>query len=427
MIYIEDNRQIIFMGGAFSTLLPRSPPGGPKTTVTPTFRLSPNFLQPSKYLGMHQYHNFHDLGRNSPDIAPKLRRTPSTNYIFMPLNFEAVKIGFQFDPNLIIPHFATFPWLLLAESPTFMPSKPPWTYLIIHSKLILGRVRGNSCYKSPYKFWTLIWNFLHNRMICSTQTAEFSCNYDHKSLTYLSAQFYKPYGGNFSPSICSCAILLVSRFAISPLNHLIFCKSNSCNRLLTDTWTSSTQTFSTQKGSLHSNCMQILHSSELHKPPWMLPKHLQIQSLISKSGDQITCINTADSSAPVYHPYGGNFSTSTCSHAILLIFRFANSPSTPFHSHKSNTCNTLLLDIWISSAQTLCPQNGSIHSNCMMILHHIEFHETLWILTKHQQIMLQISVLSDQIACISPTGTINTQLACPHHSIHEHYFHDEGT
>ena len=425
------------MGGAFSTLLPRSPPGGPKTTVTPTFRLSPNFLQPSKYLGMHQYHNFHDLGRNSPDNSPKLRRTPSTNYIFMPLNFEAVKIGFQLDPNLIIPHFATFPWLLMAESPTFMPSKPPWTYLIIHSKLISGKLRGNSCYKSTYKFWTLIWNFLHHRMICSTQPADLSCNYDHKSLIYLSAQFYKPYGGNFSPSICSCAILLVSRFANSPLNHLIFYKSNSCNRLLTDTWTSSTQTFCTQKGSLHSNCMQILHSSELHKPPWMLPKHLQIQSHISKSGDQITCINTAVSSAQVYHPYGGNFSNSACSHAILLKYRFATYPSTPFPSSKSNTCNRLLMDTWISSAQTLCTQKGSIHSNCMMILHYFEFLHTLLMLTKHQQTLSQISDLDDQSACITSADKISTQLSRTHQPIQEHcaylsandttYFHDEGT
>ncbi len=305
------------MGGAFSTLLPRSPPGGPKTTVTPTFRLSPNFLQPSKYLGMHQYHNFHDLGRNSPDIAPKLRRTPSTNYIFMSLNFEAVKIGFQFDPNLIIPHFATFPWLLLAESPTFMPSKPPWTYLIIHSKLILGRVRGNSCYKTIYKTWTLIRNFLHKHTICSSQKADHHCNYDHK-----------------------------------------------------------------------------------------YPQDLSTQS---------------------YNPFGGNLSTSTYSHAIWLIFRFANSPSTTFHLYKSNTCNRLLMDIWISSVQTLCIQNGSIHSNCMMILHYFEFHKTLWMLTKHQQIQLQISDLGDQIACISSARNISTQLARTYQPIQEIYFHDEGT
>jgi hypothetical protein len=62
-----------------------------------------------------------------------------------------------------------------------------------------------------------------------------------------------------------------------------------------------------------------------------------------------------------------------------------------------------------------------------MILHYIEFHETLWMLTKHQQIQPQLSDLSDQIACISSAGNINTQLARTHQPTQEHYFHDEGT
>jgi hypothetical protein len=317
VIYIEDIRPIIFMGGANSSLHPRWQLRQPKASVTTPFRLSQLSWKLTNSPGMCQYHNIHDLGRNSAPIVPKLRRITSTNYLHNPLNFGATKIRFQVDQKFKITTSAKIPWLITSKYATSRPIKPPWTYLIIHIQLTLGKARGNSCYKSIYQTWTLIRNFFHKHTTYSSQTTGHHCNYDHEYLKDLSVQFY--------------------------------------------------------------------------------------------------------------NPYGGNFSTSTCSHAILLIFRFANSPSTPFHSHKSNTCNRLLLDIWISSAQTLCPQNGSIHSNCMMILHHIEFHETLWILTKHQQIMLQISVLSDQIACISPTGTINTQLACPHHSIHEHYFHDEGT
>jgi lauroyl/myristoyl acyltransferase len=94
----------------------------------------------------------------------------------------------------------------------------------------------------------------------------------------------------------------------------------------------------------------------------MLPKHLQIQSHISKSGDQITCINTADSSAPVYHPYGGNFSTSACSHTILLKYRFATYPSTPFslrshqQLHTQVTKITTQLQRFTHDIQDICAQ-----------------------------------------------------------------------
>ena len=298
-------------------LLPRPLTSRPKTIVTTIFRLSPKLLQPSKYIGMHQYHNFHDLGRNSSPIVPKLRRITSTNYLHNPLNFGATKIRFQVDQKFKTTTSDKIPWLITSKYVTSRPIKPPWTYLIIHSQLTLGKARGNSCYKTIYKTWTLIRNFLHKHTICSSQKADHHCNYDHK-----------------------------------------------------------------------------------------YPQDLSTQS---------------------YNPFGGNLSTSTYSHAIWLIFRFANSPSTPFHLYKSNTCNRLLMDIWISSAQTLCIQNGSIHSNCMMILHYFEFHKTLWMLTKHQQIQLQISDLGDQIACISSARNISTQLARTYQPIQEIYFHDEGT
>ena len=85
------------------------------------------------------------------------------------------------------------------------------------------------------------------------------------------------------------------------------------------------------------------------------------------------------------------------------------------------------MDTWISFAQTLCPQKGSIPYNCMIILHYFEFHKTLWMLTKHQQIQSQISDLGDQSACINSVGNISTQLARTHQPIHITYFHDEGT
>jgi hypothetical protein len=135
---------------------------------------------------------------------------------------------------------------------------------------------------------------LHKHKICSSQKADHNCNYDHKYHTYLLAQFYSPYGGNFSTTICSCTILLTYRFANSPSNPLIFYESKSCNRLLTDTWKSSAQTFCNQKGSIHSNCMMYLHSFEFHKIPWMFTKLHQNQSQIFKPGDQTACIFTAD-------------------------------------------------------------------------------------------------------------------------------------
>ena len=304
------------MGGAKSSLLPRWQHRQPKASVTTPFRLSQLSWKLTNSPGMCQYHNIHDLGRNSAPIVPKLRRITTTNYLYNPLNFGATRIRFQVDQKFKTTTSDKIPWLITSKYATSRPIKPPWTYLIIHSQLTLGKARGNSCYKTIYKTWTLIRNFLHKHTICSSQKADHHCNYDHK-----------------------------------------------------------------------------------------YPQDLSTQS---------------------YNPFGGNLSTSTCSHAIWLIFRFANSPSTPFHLYKSNTCNRLLMDIWISSAQTLCIQNGSIHSNCMMILHYVEFHKTLWMLPKHQQIQLQISDLGDQIACISSARNISTQLARTYQPIQEIYFHDAG-
>ena len=273
------------MGGAVPMLLPRSLTSRPQTTVTTIFRLSPKLLQPSKYIGMHQYHNFHDLGRNSSPIVPKLRRIPSTNYLHNPLNFGAAKIRFQVDQKFETTTSDKIPWLITSKYATSRPIKPPWTYLIIHSQLTLGKARGNSCYKTIYKTWTLIRNFLHKHTICSSQTADHHCNYDHKYLKDLSAQFYNPYGGNFSTSTCSHAILLIYRFANSPSTSFTFNKSNTCNKLLMDTWISFAQTLGPQKGSIPYNFMIILHYFEFHKTLWMLTKHQQIQSQISDLGD----------------------------------------------------------------------------------------------------------------------------------------------
>ena len=96
-------------------LLPRSLTSRPQTTVTTIFRLSPKLLQPSKYIGMHQYHNFHDLGRNSSPIVPKLRRIPSTNYLHNPLNFGAAKIRFQVDQKFETTTFDKIPWLITSK------------------------------------------------------------------------------------------------------------------------------------------------------------------------------------------------------------------------------------------------------------------------------------------------------------------------
>jgi hypothetical protein len=57
----------------------------------------------------------------------------------------------------------------------------------------------------------------------------------------------------------------------------------------------------------------------------------------------------------------------------------------------------------------------------MMILHYFEFHKTLWMLTKHQQIQLQISDISDQIACISSARHISTQIFLPSLSFFSKY------
>ena len=95
------------------------------------------------------------------------------------------------------------------------------------------------------------------------------------------------------------------------------------------------------------------------------------------------------------------------------------------------------MNTWIKLAQTPCTQKGSIHSNYMMFLHYFEFFPTLWMLTKHQQTLSQISDLDDHSACITSAYKISTQLSRTHQPIQEHcaylsanvttYFHDEGT
>ena len=336
-------------------LLPRSLACRPKTTVTPTFRMSQISWKPSTFLGIYHYHNNLDLGRSFPPTAFKSRRTSSTTYLNTLPKFEASKIRFQVVRNFkttisaripwfISQHFAflrpvkppwnlfqacqqlipkgiqgnstlfqishhwsdKIPWLLPSKYATSRPNKPPWPYLIIHSQLTLGKARGNSCYKTIYNTWTLIRNFLQTHTICPLQKAAHHCNYYHTYLKDLSAQFYNPYGGNFSTPTCSYAILLICRFANSPSNPLIFYQSKSCNRLLTNTWNSSAQTFCHQKGSIHSSCMKYLRSVEFRRTSRMFTKLLLNQSQIFKHGDQIACIYTADNistqPARIYQP-----------------------------------------------------------------------------------------------------------------------------
>jgi hypothetical protein len=72
VIYIDDIRLIIFMGGAKSSLLPRWQHRQPKASVTTPFRLSQHSWKPTISLGMCQYHNIHDLGRNTTPIQLKI-------------------------------------------------------------------------------------------------------------------------------------------------------------------------------------------------------------------------------------------------------------------------------------------------------------------------------------------------------------------
>ena len=302
VIYNEDIRLIIFMGGAISSLLPRSLTSQPKTTVTTPFRLSQHSWKPSNSLGMCQYHNFHDLRRNTTPIAPKFCRTPSTNYLSKPLNFGAVKIGFQLVQNLNTGHSDIFTRLLMPHLSPIWPLKPPWTYFIIHIKSTLDKSRGNSRFKPIYKTWTLIWHFLHIHVICTSQKTILSDTHDLNYLKYLLVQFYGPCRGNFSTFSCSCAIMLTHQFANFSSTPFMLFKSQRCNRLLIGTWNRSAQTLCTQDGSNHYYCMMISHSQEPHKPPWILTgrplsqsnatKRKQLTSQISKLDDLLARIIT---------------------------------------------------------------------------------------------------------------------------------------
>ena len=127
----------------------------PNETVTPAnrgfYRLSKNIFS-----GWPKFHNFLDLGRNSPQIQLKFATASIFNYTKLLLNFGDPKLPFQIVNFSNFSNLHTTFWFYTLELQHIQTYKPPWPKLISPETLLVRKYQGNSCLNQSLQQLSLI-------------------------------------------------------------------------------------------------------------------------------------------------------------------------------------------------------------------------------------------------------------------------------
>ena len=395
MNYNEDNRQIFFAGGADLMLLPRSLACRPKTTVTPTFRMSHISWKPSKSLGIYHYHNILDLGRSFPSTAFKSRRTSSTTYLNTLRKFEASKIRFQVVRNFKTTISARIPWFISQHFAFFRPVKPPWNLFQACQQLIPKEIQGNSSLFQISHHWLLDNTLSLSALNITAQLKQFQQNPTNCIIPIIDTNKLKEWKGNQTLSTSSFYLWLIFLSSISPLY-----------------WTSITMysqsTMDIDNSNHNMNPFNTLSSQSI--PTYRTPtSKLKVTSHV---------INTQETQAQHPFPYDINriLEVLTCAttyitpypeeNEILAIFSQCEKQSSTNHSHtylqtsflerqRAPLLPSAFTDVFTSATDLfIAPNHVSTHNKLCLI-------GTMWALVRSASEQLRAELLSLEQKCIT--------------------------